>query len=42
MNIALMLNYVNDEKLIPLTKLTDNCLKLLNGLISYYEKASLK
>lgn len=41
-SIALMINILTKEKLQDLEKNIDECLKMLNGLISYYEKADLK
>jgi four helix bundle protein len=42
LNIAVMVEVINEEKFTPLSLLIEECLKILNGLISYYEKSNLK
>lgn len=42
LNIALMVEIIIGEKFTPLAELIEECLKILNGLISYYEKSDLK
>jgi four helix bundle protein len=41
-NIAVMIEMISEEKFISVSPLIDNCLKLINGLIRYYEKSDLK
>ena len=40
--IARMNNFIKDSELDSLTVIITTCMKTLNGLISYYEKADLK
>jgi four helix bundle protein len=42
LNIAVMVEIIIGEKLAPLSEKIDECLKILNGLIGYYEKSNLK
>jgi four helix bundle protein len=42
LEIAIMTTLVTEEKCTPLSELIEECLKILNGLISYYEKSNLK
>lgn len=42
LEIANMTGFLPTEKSIKLTHMIDNVLKLLNGLINYTEKATLK
>lgn len=42
LNIAVMVEIINEEKFAPFAALIEECLKILNGLISYYEKSNLK
>ena len=42
LNIAVMVEIITEEKFAPLSALIEECLKILNGLISYYEKSNLK
>ncbi len=36
LNIAMLINVLNEENLMPLSKQTEECIKILNGLITYY------
>lgn len=42
LNIAAMVEILSKEKFDKLNEMTEECLKILNGLISYYEKGNLK
>jgi four helix bundle protein len=42
LNIAVMVDIISEEKFEPFVVRLDECLKILNGLITYYERASLK
>ena len=42
LNIAKMIGVIEEIKFINFTGKIDECLRLLNGLISYFEKANLK
>ena len=42
LNIAVMVEVISEEKFTPVSLLIEECLKILNGLISYYEKSNLK
>jgi four helix bundle protein len=42
LNIAVMVEIISEERFTPVSQLIEECLKILNGLISYYEKSSLK
>jgi four helix bundle protein len=42
LNIAVMVEIINEEKFTPLAELIEESLKILNGLIGYYEKSDLK
>ena len=42
LNIAITVDIINEEKFTPLAALIEECLKILNGLINYYEKSNLK
>ena len=42
LNVAVMVEIITEEKFSPLSALIEECLKILNGLISYYEKSNLK
>ena len=42
LNIAVMVEIINEEKFTPLAELIEESLKILNGLIGYYEKSNLK
>ena len=42
LNIAVMVDIVNENDFIPLAEKIDECIKILNGLIAYYEKSELK
>lgn len=41
LNIALMVEYISEEKFNALSVLLDQCLRILNGLITRYEKDDL-
>jgi len=41
-NIAVMVEILQREKFDKLNSMTEECLTILNGLISYYEKSNLK
>ena len=40
--IALMNNFIRESDMVSLTTIITICMKTLNGLIGYYEKADLK
>ena len=42
LNIAVMVQIITEEKFRPLAELIEECLKILNGLITYYENSNLK
>jgi len=42
LNIAVMVDIISEEKFEPFVVRLDECLKILNGLIAYYESSSLK
>ncbi len=42
LNVAAMVEILQEEKFNTLHKMTEECIKILNGLISYYEKSNLK
>ncbi len=42
MNIAVMVKILPEKEFERITVLIDECLKILNGLITYYEKSKLK
>lgn len=42
MNIALMIEIITDEQYSLVSNQIEECSKILNGLITYYEKADLK
>ncbi len=42
LNIAVMVEILPGEKFDKLNNMTEEGLKILNGLISYYEKSNLK
>ena len=42
LNIAVMSDIIIESVFRPFADLIDECIKILNGLISYYEKSSLK
>lgn len=42
LNIAVMIEIISEEQFEPFVSRLDDCLKILNGLITYYERASLK
>jgi four helix bundle protein len=42
LNIAVRVDIIPEEKFNPLGNMIEECIKILNGLISYYEKSSLK
>ena|SRR2546421_3321123 len=42
LNIAVMVEIVGEDQFNQFTPLIDKCIKVLNGLIRYYENASLK
>ena len=42
LNIAVMVEIISEESFNNLSSATDECLRILNGLISYYEKSELK
>ena len=42
LNIAVMVEIMLEDKFLPLSDLIEECLKILNGLIGYYEKSDLK
>ena len=42
LNIGIMIEILSEEAFIRITPLIDKCMKLINGLIRYYEKANLK
>lgn len=37
-----MIDIISEEQLEPFVSKLDDCVKILNGLIAYYERASLK
>lgn len=37
-----MVEIIPEEKFTPLSDSIDECLRILNGLISYYENSNLK
>jgi hypothetical protein len=37
-----MVEIISENAFAPLTEKIDECIKILNGLISYYEKSALK
>lgn len=37
-----MIDIISEEQFEPFVSKLDECLKILNGLITYYERASLK
>ena len=41
-DIALLVNFIREQDKINVTEAMEECLKLLNGLIAYYENSSLK
>ncbi len=41
-DIALLVNFIREQDKINVTEAMEECLKLLNGLISYYESGNLK
>ncbi len=42
LNIASMTAIINEEKFKEISVLTDECMRILNGLITYFEKEKLK
>lgn len=42
LNIAVTVDIINEEKFKPISQLIEECMKILNGLINYYEKGNLK
>jgi len=42
LNIAVMVEIISENDFAPLSGNIDECIKILNGLISYYEKSNLK
>ena len=42
LNIAMLINVLNEEKLTPVSHQTEECIKILNSLITYYEKSDFK
>jgi four helix bundle protein len=40
-NIAVMVEIISENAFAPLAEKIDECIKILNGLISYYEKSGL-
>ncbi|MBI1781741.1 MAG: four helix bundle protein [Sphingobacteriales bacterium] len=42
LNIAVMVEIMTEEKFNTICPLLDECLKILNGLITYLEKSNLK
>ncbi|MGH2564912.1 MAG: four helix bundle protein [Ginsengibacter sp.] len=42
LNIAVLVNIITEQALQNLSPLIEDCLKILNGLISYFEKSNLK
>ena len=42
LNIAVMVEIISEDKFAPLSQLIEECLKILNGLITYFEKSNLK
>ena len=42
LQIAIMLNYLDNEQHDKLNETIVDCLRLLNGLIAYFEKSELK
>jgi four helix bundle protein len=42
LNIAVMVDIISENDFSPVTAKIDECIKILNGLISYYEKSDLK
>jgi len=37
-----MVDIINENEFSPLAEKIDECIKILNGLIYYYEKSNLK
>ena len=42
LNIAVMVEIISEKKFNDICPLSDECLKILNGLIKYMEKSNLK
>jgi len=42
LNIAVMLEVIAEKQFLEISVLSDECMKILNGLISYFEKQKLK
>jgi four helix bundle protein len=42
LNAAVMLEMINENKFLEVSILSDECQKILNGLITYFEKEKLK
>ncbi len=42
LNSAVMIDIISEKQFEPFVSRLDECLKILNGLITYYEGASLK
>jgi len=42
LNIAVMVEIIGENDFASLAEKIDECIKILNGLISYYEKSGLK
>ena len=42
LNIAVMVDFISENDYSPFTLRIDECIKIINGLISYYEKSNLK
>jgi len=38
MSIAVMLNLLEETKFVEMSRESDECIKILNGLISYFER----
>ncbi len=42
LNIAIMVEIMGEKVFNPLAQMIEECIKILNGLISYFEKSNLK
>ncbi|MBS4065896.1 MAG: four helix bundle protein [Chitinophagaceae bacterium] len=42
LNIAVMVEIISESDFVPFTDKIDECLKILNGLITYYENSNFK
>lgn len=42
LNVAVLVEYLKQEDLVKMTQLIEQCMQVLNGLINYTTKATLK